>query len=100
SPQEFQFVSSHPPIPIGTETPAFGPVLCTASGIVDRVMVRDLKLRHSYDADLDLALESPAGTIVLLSDDNGENRDDYWVASLADGPLLDVRQGEAPFSGL
>jgi len=41
-------------------------------------------LRHSYNADLDITLKSPQGTIVTLTSDNGSDKDDVFNGTLWD----------------
>jgi subtilisin-like proprotein convertase family protein len=40
------------------------------------------QLTHSFAADLDITLRSPAGTVVTLTSDNGTGRDDVFAGTL------------------
>ncbi|MEW5850976.1 MAG: proprotein convertase P-domain-containing protein [Myxococcota bacterium] len=55
-------------------------------------------LRHTYDADLDISLISPAGTSLNISSDNGGSGDNYLGTVFQDGCPA-VTGGTAPFSG-
>ena len=46
-----------------------------------------MQIDHPFDADLDLYLVSPAGTVVELSTDNGGSGDDYWTTFIDASPL-------------
>ena len=59
-----------------------------------------LMVNHSHVADLKLRLQSPSGTIILLSDQHGGNGSGYFGTCFAEngsaGPITD---GTAPFNG-
>ena len=59
-----------------------------------------INIDHSWDADLDITLTSPAGTVVELTSDNGGNGDNYTDTTFdqegTDGPITG---GSAPFTG-
>ena len=58
-----------------------------------------LSLEHSFDADLTVRLQSPAGTIVVLSAKNGGDGDGYLGTYFDDEATDPVVGGSAPFDG-
>jgi MYXO-CTERM domain-containing protein len=56
-------------------------------------------LSHSWDSDLALTLTSPAGTSVLLSDNNGGSGDNYTNTVFTDSATTPITSGSAPFTG-
>lgn len=73
-------------------------VLMPIGTIVD-VEVQIDALSHTFDSDLDIYLESPAGTRVLLSSDNGGPSNDYLATRFQDGAEVSIISGVAPFTG-
>jgi len=65
--------------------------------------IRDIRvivdINHTWDEDLDISLISPAGTIVLLSSDNGGSGDNYKVTIFDDKAAQSITAGAAPFNG-
>jgi autotransporter-associated beta strand protein len=66
-----------------------------------------LHLSHTTDDNLDISIEDPDGTGVLLSSDNGGTLDDYGTSCadadrtlFADRALLPITAATAPFRGL
>lgn len=59
-----------------------------------------IDITHTWDADLDISIISPTGTIVELTSDNGSLGDNYentvFDMDGVDGPITD---GTAPFTG-
>ena len=68
------------------------------AGTVLDVNVR-LSLTHTYDADLDIHLRGPDGTLVMLSTDNGSSGDNYTNTLFSDNCVPLITSGTAPFSG-
>ncbi|MEZ4440886.1 MAG: DVUA0089 family protein [Polyangiaceae bacterium] len=67
-------------------------------GTIQKVMVRYEDLRHTFDADLDVFLTSPALTQVELHTDIGGSGDDFIGTLLQDGcPAFST--SSAPYSG-
>lgn len=69
-------------------------------------VVVSLHLSHTVDGDLDISLESPDGTTVDLSSDNGGTFDDYGTSCadadrtfFSDSALTPITSGSAPFRG-
>ncbi|RMH69902.1 MAG: T9SS C-terminal target domain-containing protein, partial [Gemmatimonadetes bacterium] len=58
-----------------------------------------ISLTHSYDADLDIYLISPAGTRVELSTDNGGSGNDYLSTEFDDEASTPITSGSPPFTG-
>jgi subtilisin-like proprotein convertase family protein len=59
-----------------------------------------LNITHTFDADMDISLISPGGTVTLdLSSDNGGSGDNYRVTLLDDSAATAVTAGVAPFNG-
>ena len=58
----------------------------------------ELDITHTWDSDLDIELESPAGTILTLSDGNGGSGDNYTATVFMDG-APNITTGAAPFTG-
>ena len=61
-------------------------IIINVSGLDDYLLDVDLTtwLRHSYPADLDITLKSPAGTIVTLTTDNGSGNNDVFNGTFWD----------------
>ncbi|RMH44123.1 MAG: hypothetical protein D6689_03145 [Deltaproteobacteria bacterium] len=68
------------------------------TGTVASVTVQ-ISVTHTYDADLDIFLISPAGTNVELSTDNGGGGDNYTDTVFVDGAPTSITDGVAPFTG-
>jgi subtilisin-like proprotein convertase family protein len=63
-----------------------------------------LHLSHTSDADLDISLIGPDGTIIDLSSDNGATFDDYGLdcttrTTFSDAAATSITAASAPFSG-
>jgi subtilisin-like proprotein convertase family protein len=58
-----------------------------------------LNIRHTWDADLDVYLISPAGTEVELFSDVGGSANNFADTILDDEAALSITEGAAPFSG-
>ena len=57
-----------------------------------------LDITHTFDGDLDIELISPAGTVLMLSDQNGGGGDNYTGTVFQDGGA-DITLGTPPFTG-
>ena len=80
------------------EAPVVVPAFVAYAGLVQDVDVT-LEVSHTWDADLDVFLISPAGTQVELTTDNGGSGDNY-VGTVFDDEAADpVTGGAAPFTG-
>ncbi len=58
-----------------------------------------LDLNHTWDADLDIYLISPSGTMIELSTDNGGGSDNYVCTVFDDEASISIISGAAPFTG-
>ena len=58
----------------------------------------ELNLTHTYTGDLDITLQAPNGSTIILSDDNGGTGENYTntVFSTSGGSII---SGSAPFTG-
>ena len=57
-----------------------------------------LDITHTFDGDLDIEPISPAGTVLLLSDQNGGGGDNYTGTIFQDGGA-DITAGDCTFHG-
>jgi subtilisin-like proprotein convertase family protein len=92
------FTSTNVPLPIpqvGTITSTL--VVPTSFSISD-LNVR-LNANHTIDADLDVSLRAPDGTIVELFTDVGGSGDNFTKTTLDDESARSVTAGTAPFTG-
>jgi fibronectin-binding autotransporter adhesin len=80
----------------------------TVSGIATPIhhVVISLHLSHTVDGDLDISIEDPDGTTVILSTDNGGTFDDYGTSCadadrtvFIDTAGVAITSGTAPFRG-
>ncbi|WP_120200205.1 proprotein convertase P-domain-containing protein [Ichthyenterobacterium magnum] len=58
-----------------------------------------INITHTWDADLDITLTSPQGTIVELTSDNGDDGDDYINTVFDQQAANPITGGTAPFTG-
>ncbi len=58
-----------------------------------------INIAHAFDADLDISLISPTGTVLNLSSDNGGGGDDYISTVFDDNAIINITAGIAPFTG-
>ena len=65
---------------------------------VSRITLK-LNITHAMDSDLDIYLESPYGTRIEISTDNGATGNDYDDTFFSDSASTDITAGTAPFSG-
>ena len=68
-----------------------------AGAVLDINVVLDIS--HEFDADLDVTLTSPAGTVVELFTDVGGGGEDFAVTTLDDEASVAIVDGAAPFDG-
>jgi MYXO-CTERM domain-containing protein len=76
-------------------------VMTVASAVTDPVVDVNvtLNITHTWDADLDVNLISPDGTIVELFTDVGSSGDDFVATVLDDDATMSIVDGTAPFTG-
>jgi subtilisin-like proprotein convertase family protein len=70
------------------------------TGTLTDVNVRNLRIAHTYDSDLNVYLVSPAGTQVELFTAVGGNGNDFTNTWLDDAASQAIANGTAPFTGL
>jgi len=58
-----------------------------------------IDITHTWDADLDITLTSPAGTVVELTSDNGGNGDNFTATIFDQEATGSITAGTAPFTG-
>ena len=99
------FPSLDPPIPI-PDADGYRDSRINVSGLtapISNVRVR-MWITHLWDSDLDISLEGPDGTRIVLSSDNGDDGDNYGVScdmptTFDDGAATEITFGTAPFAG-
>jgi len=72
------------------------PVLDTTTFGLESVCIT---INHTYDADLDVSLVSPDGTIVVLTAGNGGSGHNYTNTCFSSTAANSIVSGSAPFSG-
>ncbi len=71
---------------------------CGTNWSIGDVLSVCLNISHAWDADLNIVLQSPNGTLVSLSDDNGAGNDNYSGTCFSmGGPSITT--GVSPFNG-
>ena len=74
-------------------------VVSGVSGTVSNIRV-GFNITHTFDADLDIFLVSPAGTVLELSTDNGSSFNNYTDTFIqTSGGFPSITTGTAPFTG-
>jgi gliding motility-associated-like protein len=58
-----------------------------------------VNIEHNYDADVEIRLQAPNGTIIELSTDNGGSGDDYLNTCFTPVAVTPITSGTAPFTG-
>ncbi len=58
-----------------------------------------VNLDHAYDADVELRLKAPNGTLLELSTDNGGGGDNYTNTCFTPSAITPITAGTAPFTG-
>ncbi|NUO18032.1 proprotein convertase P-domain-containing protein [bacterium] len=69
------------------------------AGLVADVNVTIIDLEHTFDGDLEIALVSPSGTEVVLSNNNGGAGNDFVNTVFDDEAVTPISAGAAPFTG-
>ncbi len=88
------------PVPISDLGTRLGSSTIVVSGAGPYLYDVDVQtfLRHSYNADLDVTVRSPAGTVVTLTTDNGGPDDNVFYGTVWDDDA--DPDGVAPFTGV
>jgi Tol biopolymer transport system component/subtilisin-like proprotein convertase family protein len=71
----------------------------TVASRITAVQVRGLTIAHTYDADLQISLTSPAGTRVTLAANRGFGGTNYVDTNFDDAAPIPIGEGQAPFTG-
>ncbi|MCX7830462.1 MAG: proprotein convertase P-domain-containing protein, partial [Acidobacteria bacterium] len=85
-------------IPDNNTTGVDVPITVLDSGTITDVNVT-INITHTWDADLDIYLVHPDGTVVELSTDNGGSGDNYVNTKFDDSASTSITSGTAPFTG-
>ncbi|MFB3851832.1 MAG: proprotein convertase P-domain-containing protein, partial [Acidobacteriota bacterium] len=86
------------PVPDNNSTGVDVPIDVSDSGTITDVNVT-INITHTWDADLDIYLVHPDGTVVELSTDNGSSGDNYTNTTFDDSAPTPITSGSAPFTG-
>ena len=86
------------PLPNGSEATVEVGAVSTFSPPVFDVDVT-IDITHVWDGDLDILLQSPAGTAVELTSDNGGSNDDFTDTTFDDEAAVSIISGSAPYTG-
>ncbi|MRG95703.1 DUF4215 domain-containing protein [Polyangium spumosum] len=92
------FGSTDTPMAIPDEDFTTSTINVPVPGTVTRAVVR-LNIAHTWAADVDVSLSSPAGTLIDLTSDNGSSDDNYTNTILDDTCANPIASGTAPFTG-
>ncbi len=87
-----------PNIPIIDNTVVDLP-LTIDSTVPNASVVVHLNLNHTFDGDLIISLVSPNGTVIVLSNANGGDGDDYTDTIFDDQAATAITAGSPPFTG-
>ncbi|MET2986683.1 proprotein convertase P-domain-containing protein, partial [Aureibaculum conchae] len=85
-------------IPDNNATGVSRTVNFTSTAAVNDVNVT-VNITHTWDSDLIISLQSPAGTTVILSNRNGSSGDNYATTVFDDAAGTAITAGSAPFNG-
>lgn len=79
------------------------PTTCVTINVPFEYHITDLNvcvdILHTYDSDMVLTLQSPNGTVVVLSDQNGGSSDNMLCTEFDDEAVNPVGGGSGPFNG-
>lgn len=70
--------SNATPVPIADVTTTSSTIIVAGAGTTLTAIDLTTAIQHTFSADMDITLQSPAGTIVTLSTDNGAGNDDIF----------------------
>jgi PKD repeat protein len=85
-------------VPIIAVTSYTSVINTTATNSITDVNVT-IDISHTYDADLDITITSPTGTVVELTTDNGGSGNNYTGTVFDQDAVNSITTGSAPFSG-
>ncbi len=86
---------------VAIPNPGYAEVTCDVSGLTSNIceVEIEISITHTWDGDLDIFVESPTGTVVELSTDNGSSGDNYTNTVFDDDASTAITDGSAPFTG-
>ncbi len=94
------FTSLDTPVAISTLA---GVTYTSVINIADDLPIDDvnvtINIDHTWVSDLDVSLQSPAGTVVNLSFGNGGSADNYTDTVFDDDAATSITGGSPPFTG-
>lgn len=93
------FTAPNVPVALPDDPTVLSVIPITDAGVITRAFVTLGNVSHSFDADLDIFLISPAATSVELSTDNGSSGDGYIGTVLSENCSRQIQTGAAPFTG-
>ena len=93
-----EYPSTDVPVSILDQTSVFSTIEITDGGTIADLDV-SLDITHTWDADLNLFLTSPAGTTVELFTDVGGSGDNFTGTIIDDEAETLITAGSAPFTG-
>ncbi len=82
----------------GSDT-VFAPITVTGLGLILDVEAQFDSITHTYDGDLDIWLQSPAGTRIDLTSDNGGTGENFIRTRFDDDAANSIVSGTSPFTG-
>jgi subtilisin-like proprotein convertase family protein len=103
--QTFNGQGGIPVPPVGTSGTTVSTANVTASGNIGTDFLIDnvtLDITHTWSGDLFITLESPGGTVLTLTENNGGSGDNYSVTVFKDDDGTDypnITAGSPPFNG-
>lgn len=62
-------------------------------------VILEINIDHTWDADLDISLISPLGTVIDVCSDNGGSADNFTKTVFDDNAAISIVAGTAPFTG-
>lgn len=94
------FSTADTPIEISDDAEA---TYTSTINMIDDIAVLDVNvtidIAHTWVSDLTISLESPAGTVVVLTSENGGSGSDYSVTVFDDDATTSITAGVPPFNG-
>ncbi len=84
--------------PVGTNLVYTSTINVPSNLVITDVNVT-IDITHTWDADLDITLTSPSGTVVELTTDNGGSGDNYTNTVFDQQATTLITAGTAPFTG-
>ena len=81
------------------KTSVYGDIAVSDNFTITNVRVLNMNITHTWDADLDIYIDHPDATEIMLSTDNGGAGDNYVNTSFDDDDATAITAGTAPFTG-